>query len=63
MITNKIFQRSQRHEWVDDWSFNSEEERYWFGRNNMALLEAIKPKQTVTKRYVLDNQYWEASND
>jgi len=63
MITSKIFERSQRHEWVGehntfmDW-FNWHIDGMAFTRKNMELLDEIKPFQKVTSRYILDNQHY-----
>jgi len=53
MITSKIFQRSQRHEWFEPFNHSIP----WMVRFYKRL-DAIKPKQAVTKRYIIANQYW-----
>lgn len=55
MITNKIFQRSQWHEWFEP-SFGDWAGMYFEARQEVRL-EAIKPHQTVTRRYLLEAEY------
>jgi len=63
MITSKIFERSQRHEWVDIYDHENFSYRLKFYMKIQDWIREIKPFQTVTKRYVLDNQYWEQSHE
>jgi len=55
MITSKIFQRSQRHEWVEP-NLTSLDYAVSLYRHAKRI-DAIKPKQTVTKRYILEAYY------
>ena len=62
MITSKIFERSQRHEWVEFNLFKNKNGKYH--KNALAFINRyldrkIKSNQKVVSRYILVNQYWE----
>ena len=64
--TCRIFARSQRHENYEPDYYRFEkvslsQEALEFLKGFYENLAAIKPHQTVTRRYILDNQYWEKS--
>jgi hypothetical protein len=64
--TKRIFDRSQRWEPMYepeyyDTSDKSDPEAVKFLANFRKRLEAIKPHQKVTKRYILDNQHYRSA--
>ncbi|MCZ6897651.1 MAG: hypothetical protein O7D95_02930 [Betaproteobacteria bacterium] len=62
MLTLKILNRSQKHEWVDVWPTS-----HWRGLINFrermyVKLIDIKPHQTVVRRYILEAHYTTVDN-
>ena len=55
--TCRIFGRSQRHEWFNPNMVGLDYAAFLF--NYAKKSNAIEPHQTVTRRYILANQYWE----